>query len=35
MIAIAGDWIVGARVEDAFMAGQRAMASMLEISAGA
>jgi len=29
MIAIAGDWVVGARVEDAFMSGHRAMTSLL------
>jgi len=28
-IAIAGDWVAGARVEDAFMSGHRAMTTML------
>ena len=28
-IAIAGDWVAGARVEDAFMSGHRAMTAML------
>jgi renalase len=34
MITIAGDWMAGARVEDAFMSGHRAMTSLLEMSAG-
>ncbi|MEC8641649.1 MAG: FAD-dependent oxidoreductase [Pseudomonadota bacterium] len=33
MIAIAGDWVVGARVEDAFMSGHGAMSSLLGINA--
>ncbi|MEC7852366.1 MAG: FAD-dependent oxidoreductase, partial [Pseudomonadota bacterium] len=28
-ITIAGDWVAGARVEDAFMSGHRAMTTML------
>ena len=31
MIGIAGDWTAGARVEDAFMSGHRAMTSLLEM----
>ena len=33
-IAIAGDWTIGARVEDAFMSGHRAMSSLLEMAHG-
>ena len=29
-IAIAGDWLVGARVEDAFMSGRRAITSLMD-----
>jgi len=34
MITIAGDWMAGARIEDAFMSGHWAMTSLLEMSAG-
>jgi predicted NAD/FAD-dependent oxidoreductase len=33
MIGIAGDWTVGARVEDAFMSGHRTMTSLLALPA--
>ena len=32
MIAVAGDWVAGARVEDAFMSGHRAMSSLLGLT---
>ena len=35
MIGIAGDWVAGARVEDAFLSGHHAMESLLAMRSGA